>query len=260
MSGIACALSLYNNFDVQIYEKSRGIGGRLCAKRLPQGLFHFGAQFCTAHTIAFQNFLRDSDAVNFLGSSFDVNSGSIIETKDCFVARDGMHSLLKKYNEVLNIHYNHKAIDIDEKRKLISFDSGQKVSYDIIISSLPLPQTREIFQTEINHDATFSPCLAVGMSIDGNPYYEHNAYKNINKDAAWLGILMTKAGMSNIDALKSATIETAKLLRVEDVLGQIKPGMLADIIAFQKNPIEDISTVENVSFVMKDGIVFKQTP
>ena len=55
-------------------------------------------------------------------------------------------------------------------------------------------------------------------------------------------------------------IETAKLLRVEDVLGQIKPGMLADIIAFQKNPIEDISTVENVSFVMKDGIVFKQTP
>ncbi|MDC1131634.1 FAD-dependent oxidoreductase [Gammaproteobacteria bacterium] len=187
MSGVACALSLYNNFDVQIYEKSRGIGGRLCAKRLPQGLFHFGAQFCTAHTIAFQNFLRDSDAVNFLGSSFDVNSGSIIETKDCFVARDGMHSLLKKYNEVLNIHYNHKAIDIDEKRKLISFDSGQKVSYDIIISSLPLPQTRGIFQTEINHDATFSPCLAVGMSIDGNPYYEHNAYKNINKDAAWLG-------------------------------------------------------------------------
>ena len=58
MSGIACALSLYKNFDVQIYEKSRGMGGRLCAKRLPQGVFHFGAQFCTAQTISFQNFLR----------------------------------------------------------------------------------------------------------------------------------------------------------------------------------------------------------
>ena len=57
MSGIACALSLYKNFDVQIYEKSRGIGGRLCAKRLPHGVFHFGAQFCTAHTTTFQNFL-----------------------------------------------------------------------------------------------------------------------------------------------------------------------------------------------------------
>ena len=72
-------------------------------------------------------------------------------------------------------------------------------------------------------------------------------------------ILMTNAGMSNKDALKSATIETAKLLKVEDKLGQIKPGMLADIIAVQKNPIEDISTVENVSFVMKDGVIYKHS-
>ena len=72
-------------------------------------------------------------------------------------------------------------------------------------------------------------------------------------------ILMTNAGMSNEDALKSATIETAKLLRVKDQLGQIKPGMFADIIAFQKNPIEDISIVENVSFVMKDGVIYKQS-
>ena len=72
-------------------------------------------------------------------------------------------------------------------------------------------------------------------------------------------ILMTDAGMSNKDALKSATIETAKLRRVEDQLGQIKPGMLADIIAVQENPIENISTVENVSFVMKDGVIYKQS-
>ena len=70
-------------------------------------------------------------------------------------------------------------------------------------------------------------------------------------------ILMTNAGMTNQDALKSATIETAKLLRVEDKLGQIKPGMLADIIAVQQNPVENISTVENVIFVMKDGVIYK---
>jgi imidazolonepropionase-like amidohydrolase len=62
-------------------------------------------------------------------------------------------------------------------------------------------------------------------------------------------ILMTNAGMTNQDALKSATIETAKLLRIEDKLGQI--------IAVQQNPVEDISTVENVIFVMKDGVIFK---
>jgi predicted NAD/FAD-dependent oxidoreductase len=187
MSGVACALRLYKNFDVQIYEKSRGMGGRLCAKRLPHGVFHFGAQFCTASTNAFQKFLRDSNAISFLGSAFDVDANSNIETKDYFVGSDGMHSLLKKYDEVLKIHYNHKVVDLDEKRKLISFDSGKKISYDIIVSSLPLPQTREIFQTEIEHDAIFSPCLSVGMSINGSPCYEHNVYKNINKDVAWLG-------------------------------------------------------------------------
>ena len=72
-------------------------------------------------------------------------------------------------------------------------------------------------------------------------------------------ILMTAAGMPNKDALKSATITTAKLLGVEDKLGQIKAGMLADIIAFRDNPIEDISIVRNVEFVMKDGVIFKQT-
>ena len=71
-------------------------------------------------------------------------------------------------------------------------------------------------------------------------------------------ILMTDAGMPNDKALKSATIETAKLLRMEDVVGQIKPGMLADIIALKDNPIINISSVKNVIFVMKDGEVFKQ--
>ena len=70
-------------------------------------------------------------------------------------------------------------------------------------------------------------------------------------------ILMTDGGMPAAIALKSATIETAKLLRVEDQLGQIKPGMLADIIALEANPLTDISSVSRVSFVMKDGVVFK---
>ena len=53
MSGIACALRLYKNFDVQIFEKSKGVGGRLCAKKTEEGLFHFGAQYCSAQRESF---------------------------------------------------------------------------------------------------------------------------------------------------------------------------------------------------------------
>ena len=187
MSGIACALSLHNNFDVHIYEKSRGVGGRLCAKTLPDGLFHFGAQFCSAQTSSFQEFLKQNHAINFLGSVFDVSMNSEIETKGYFVAKDGMHSLLKNHHKHLTIYFNQKALKIDEEKKLVYFDSGKKESYDIIISSLPLPQAKEVFQSEIKHEAIFSPCISLGMKLTESPICEHTAYKNTNEDISWLG-------------------------------------------------------------------------
>ena len=77
--------------------------------------------------------------------------------------------------------------EINEEEKIVYFNSGKKESYDIIISSLPLPQAQKIFKTKINHDSIFSPCIAMGMTLKGTPIYEHNAYKNINKDVAFLG-------------------------------------------------------------------------
>ena len=187
MSGIACALNLHDKFNVKIFEKSKGVGGRLCAKNTRQGLFHCGAQYCTAQSSAFQNFLIENGAKYFLGSSFDMKTNSCINTQNYFVGVNGMHSLLKNYDQILNIHFNQRAIRIDEKKKLVHFESGYTESYDIVISSLPLPQAQEIFETEILHDAAFDPCISMGMIFDGQINNEHNAYKNINQDISWLG-------------------------------------------------------------------------
>ena len=70
--------------------------------------------------------------------------------------------------------------------------------------------------------------------------------------------LMVEAGMSEADALLSATVNTAELLGVSDDLGTIEAGKLADIIAVDGNPLDDISLMQQVSFVMKDGVVYKQ--
>ena len=70
-------------------------------------------------------------------------------------------------------------------------------------------------------------------------------------------VYMNKYGMSEMDAIKSATMETAKLLRISDTLGSLEEGKIADIIAVDGNPLEDISVMENVVFVMKDGVVYK---
>jgi len=59
-------------------------------------------------------------------------------------------------------------------------------------------------------------------------------------------------------SLKSATLTNAKLLDMEAELGQIKEGYLADIIAVDIDPTKDISTMVDVTFVMKNGKVYKQ--
>ncbi len=69
--------------------------------------------------------------------------------------------------------------------------------------------------------------------------------------------LMVDGGMSPMEAIQSATIVAAELLFEQENLGQIKPGMRADIVAVNGNPLEDISVLENISFVMKEGVIYK---
>jgi imidazolonepropionase-like amidohydrolase len=68
--------------------------------------------------------------------------------------------------------------------------------------------------------------------------------------------LMTGLGMSPAAALRAATTVAAALLGVDD-RGALTPGKLADIIAVPGNPLDDIKVMERVTFVMKDGVVYK---
>ena len=70
-------------------------------------------------------------------------------------------------------------------------------------------------------------------------------------------LYMDEIGIPAEYSIKSATITNAKLLNMENMLGQIKKGFYADIIATDKSPTDDISTLKNVIFVMKDGMVYK---
>lgn len=69
--------------------------------------------------------------------------------------------------------------------------------------------------------------------------------------------VLVERGMTPVDAIRSATLNAADLLDVDD-RGNLKEGLLADIIAVPGNPLERIEALEEVQFVMKGGRVFKQ--
>ncbi len=66
-----------------------------------------------------------------------------------------------------------------------------------------------------------------------------------------------EAGVPAKDTLRAMTINAARLLGVDGERGSIRPGLAADIIATPDNPLDDIQAIRKVSFVMKDGSVFK---
>ena len=68
---------------------------------------------------------------------------------------------------------------------------------------------------------------------------------------------MVKYGMSEMKAIKAATINTAELLNIDSSLGSIEVGKIADLVAVNNSPLKDISIMKDVVFVMKEGEVIK---
>ncbi|HED53594.1 MAG TPA: amidohydrolase family protein [Phycisphaerales bacterium] len=71
-------------------------------------------------------------------------------------------------------------------------------------------------------------------------------------------VYMTEAGMPAAEAIAAATVNAADLCGIADQVGTIEPGKLADIIAVDGNPLDDVSTLQHVRFVMKEGKIYLQ--
>jgi imidazolonepropionase-like amidohydrolase len=90
--------------------------------------------------------------------------------------------------------------------------------------------------------------IAFGTDAGGFPWTENQA-----KEFSY----MVRWGMTPMQAIKSATTVAAELLDMKGKIGEISPGAFADIVAVDGDPLKDIGLLERVSFVMKDGKVYK---
>lgn len=101
--------------------------------------------------------------------------------------------------------------------------------------------------------ATFTKAFKRGVKIA----FGTDAGVSPHGDNAKEFLFMTEVGMSNFEALKSATVNAADLMNISEDYGTLTPGKKADIIAMIDNPINDIEATLKVNFVMKNGVVVK---
>jgi imidazolonepropionase-like amidohydrolase len=102
--------------------------------------------------------------------------------------------------------------------------------------------------------AVFRQALAAGVTIasgsDVGVFAHGDNAREIETMAAW--------GLPIIGALRSATSVDARVLHMEEKIGRVKVGLLADLIAVEGDPTQNISALRRIRFVMKNGVIYKQ--
>ena len=105
-------------------------------------------------------------------------------------------------------------------------------------------------QIQLTYAKAYKRGVKIAFGTDAGVYVHGN---NAQEFAS-----MVEGGMPPMEAIKCATVVNAGILQMADKIGTLEQGKLADIVATDENPLQNIRTMEKVTFVMKEGVIYKQ--
>ena len=146
-----------------------------------------------------------------------------------------------------------ETMRIMREKQIFAVPTFAIVEYFVLHAESPAQAEREQQMIDL-HVEKFHKQLAAGVPMavgsDVGPFPHGTQAREF--------VLMVKCGMTPLAVLKADLLNGAKLLGWQDRIGALKPGYWADVIAVPGNPLDDISVLERVSFVMKDGVVHRR--
>ena len=154
MCGLSCGNYLHKKgFDVTIFEKSRGVGGRMATKRIDDDLsVDHGAQYVTANSPYFKNFL-DECISNGYASYWNPSGMDIhyLNKNKIFVGVPGMNNLVKIFSKNLKINFSYKVEKIQRKNNkwnISSENNELKEKFDLVVFAIPAKQVIDIISQD----------------------------------------------------------------------------------------------------------------
>ena len=163
-----------------------------------------------------------------------------------FAAEAGVASIDHAY------HLSPETMKLMRDRQIFAVPTFTILEYFAAHAATPAEGERDTQQLQY-HAAEFRQQMGAGVPFavgsDVGPFPHGTQGREL--------VLMAQYGMPPADVLRSDLINGAKLLDWAGEIGQLKPGFYADVIAVRGNPLEDISAVSRVSFVMKNGEVLR---
>ena len=164
-----------------------------------------------------------------------------------YAARAGMESVDHAYQ------LSDETMRIMHEKQMFAVPTFTIAEYFVDHAATPEAAARERALLDL-HAGEFKKQLAAGVPIamgsDVGPFPHGTQAREF--------VLMVKFGMSPLAAIQAGTINGAKLLGWQDQIGELKPGYAADIVAVPGNPLDDITALQKVSFVMKNGVIYRK--
>ena len=204
LSGITIASELKKKFNVEIFEKSRGVGGRMSTRKELPFIFDHGAQFFKITTTDFMNFVSEllSERVilpwKFKLAHFEgvkLTKINIIQNKDnFFVGVPNMDSIVKYLSKKIDVIINTKIEKIIKKKNdWFLYDQNNKSygKYDWVILTLPAEQSKELITKKISFfpllkKIKMKSCFSLMVGMNEPLNLNYNAAVIKDTDIAWL--------------------------------------------------------------------------
>ena len=207
ISGLTIAERLQSKFEVAVFEKARGVGGRMSTRRDGEFFFDHGTQCFTARTKEFKKYvdvmIAQGVMAEWCGKVINLNakkSNSIREWQEPhFVAMPSMNSLCKHLAEKLNVMLGIEVVKISkDKDKYLLFSNQEHLGeFDILILTCPPEQALKLAGEYLSEDAKIrnsklQACFATMVGFDRGLEIDYIAAKVHNSALKWVSVNSSK--------------------------------------------------------------------
>ena len=218
LSGLSLANLLGNKLDVTLFEKSRSVGGRMSTHRAEPHFFDHGAQYFTARTKSFQEFIQpfiEDEVIKAWPARYvRFDDDKIVERMNWgndeprYVGIPGMNSFAKALSKQLNIKVNTRIASLEKYNKwsLKDAEGGIHEGFDWVVSTAPSPQTSALFPDFFQYSKDIQgiemrACFSLMLGFSHGLNLNFDAAHVSNTNISWLAVNSNKPGRSDIFSL-----------------------------------------------------------
>jgi len=247
ISGLTAAMNLGESADITLYEKSRGAGGRVCTRYTDSYNFDHGAQFFTARTPQFKQFLKpliEAGIIDNWNARFiEVRDNTIINRRQWnddhphYVGVPTMSSIGQHLAKNLNIKLN-TEVSIRKSTmgwEVISFDGKVSGHYDWVISTIPAEQSLRLLPGYFAHYEALKQkkmlgCYSLMLGFDEALDLGWDAAQLSGTDISWISVNSSKPGRPNDYSLLVHSTNNWAEHHLDDDMDTVKQHLCSQVV------------------------------